>query len=356
MIHRYLATAVGVLITVMALASWFEARRGRATISPWWATATLVWVCAQGAFGALTVTLKLYPAIVTLHLLGGIGLLALLAVQGELALPRPMVLDNGTRRLLLAVAALVLLQVSLGGWVSTNYAVLACSGFPHLPGRVVAGDGLPPRLHAAARSGRNPWRRLPAFRCAHRDPLHAPADGLCRARGLAVAGLATASQRPGRAAQRRLCARRRRAVAAGLAGCPTWCSTGRWWLRWHTRPVPPCSSRCWPCSWSARRLPPFPNTMTADSPAGPPARCCRLRRPPDHVRHPRHPSLHGDLAAFARAPVLRADQAARGAVDRLLRCHRHAAGHAGPARSGAWRWPLPPASGWWLRPLRHSTA
>jgi cytochrome c oxidase assembly protein subunit 15 len=134
MVHRYLATAVGVLITVMALASWYEARRGRSTISPWWATATLVWVCAQGAFGALTVTLKLYPAIVTLHLLGGIGLLALLAVQGELALPRPMVLDNGTRRLLLAVAALTLLQVSLGGWVSTNYAVLACSDFPTCQG------------------------------------------------------------------------------------------------------------------------------------------------------------------------------------------------------------------------------
>jgi len=134
MVHRYLATAVGVLITVMALASWYEARRGRSTISPWWATATLVWVCAQGAFGALTVTLKLYPAIVTLHLLGGIGLLALLAVQGELALPRPMVLDHGTRRLLLAVAALTLLQVSLGGWVSTNYAVLACSDFPTCQG------------------------------------------------------------------------------------------------------------------------------------------------------------------------------------------------------------------------------
>jgi cytochrome c oxidase assembly protein subunit 15 len=134
MVHRYLATAVGVLITVMALASWLEARRGRATISPWWATATLLWVCAQGAFGALTVTLKLYPAIVTLHLLGGIGLLALLAVQAELAKPQPLVLGIGTRSLLYAVAALSLLQVALGGWVSTNYAVLACSDFPTCQG------------------------------------------------------------------------------------------------------------------------------------------------------------------------------------------------------------------------------
>jgi len=134
MVHRYLATAVGVLITVMALAHWLEARRGRATMSPWWATATLGWVCAQGAFGALTVTLKLYPAIVTLHLLGGIGLLALLAVQAELAQPRPLALDHGTRRLLLAVATLTLMQVALGGWVSTNYAVLACSDFPTCQG------------------------------------------------------------------------------------------------------------------------------------------------------------------------------------------------------------------------------
>ena len=135
MVHRYLATAVGVLITAMALAHWLEARRGRAKVSPWWATATLAWVCAQGAFGALTVTLKLYPAIVTLHLLGGIGLLALLAVQAELARPRPLALDHGTRRLLLAVAALTLIQVALGGWVSTNYAVLACSDFPTCQGR-----------------------------------------------------------------------------------------------------------------------------------------------------------------------------------------------------------------------------
>ncbi|HWH75588.1 MAG TPA: COX15/CtaA family protein, partial [Methylibium sp.] len=78
MIHRYLATAVGVLIMVMALASWLQWRRDRRSASPGWASVTLLWVCLQGAFGALTVTLKLYPAIVTAHLLGGLGLLVLL--------------------------------------------------------------------------------------------------------------------------------------------------------------------------------------------------------------------------------------------------------------------------------------
>lgn len=134
MVHRYLAMAVGLLIVVMTVASWLEARRGRAAISPWWATATLVWVCAQGAFGALTVTLKLYPAIVTLHLLGGIGLLVLLALQAEQARPQPMALSAGARRGLSLLAALVLVQIALGGWVSTNYAVLACQEFPTCQG------------------------------------------------------------------------------------------------------------------------------------------------------------------------------------------------------------------------------
>ena len=139
MIHRYLATGVGVLITVLALASWALHRRARragaaSVLSPWWATATLVWVCVQGAFGALTVTMKLYPAIVTAHLLGGIALMVLLAVQVEAYAPRPLALPRGLRRGVLAVLALAVLQSALGGWVSTNYAVLACPDFPTCQG------------------------------------------------------------------------------------------------------------------------------------------------------------------------------------------------------------------------------
>lgn len=130
MVHRYLATGVGVLITVLMLASWAVRRRLPATVSPWWATASFVWVCAQGAFGALTVTLKLAPAIVTLHLLGGIGLLVLLAVQARRFVPAPLVLTDRLRRGAWSVAALLALQIALGGWVSTNYAVLACRDFP----------------------------------------------------------------------------------------------------------------------------------------------------------------------------------------------------------------------------------
>jgi cytochrome c oxidase assembly protein subunit 15 len=134
MVHRYLATIVGVLIIALALASWRAQRLGRAVLSPWWATATLVWVCLQGAFGALTVTMKLYPAIVTAHLLGGLTLLVLLAVQSQAYVRAPLSLSRGLHRAVAAVFVLSVLQITLGGWVSTNYAVLACSDFPTCQG------------------------------------------------------------------------------------------------------------------------------------------------------------------------------------------------------------------------------
>ena len=143
MIHRYLATSVGVLIIVITVLSWLQQRHARGkepgaalpALSPWWSTFTLFWVCLQGAFGALTVTMKLFPAIVTLHLIGGLVLLALLCVQAvrhmHSAQQRsPTPISHALRRGLLLTGGLVVLQVLLGGWVSTNYAVLACTTFP----------------------------------------------------------------------------------------------------------------------------------------------------------------------------------------------------------------------------------
>ena len=145
MIHRYLATGVGVLIIVLTVSSWVQhrrAQRGMAEappLSPWWSTVTLMWVCLQGAFGALTVTMKLFPAIVTLHLIGGLVLLALLCVQAvrhtHAAQGRlPTVISPALRRGLAWTGLLLALQVVLGGWVSTNYAVLACTTFPTCQG------------------------------------------------------------------------------------------------------------------------------------------------------------------------------------------------------------------------------
>ena len=141
MVHRYLATGVGVLIVVLTLSSWLtrKARGHSHGINPWWPTVTLVWVCIQGAFGALTVTMKLFPAIVTLHLLGGYVLLALLAGQTAAlrmrAQQKSRVLLPASGYVWLATAlGLLVVQALSGAWVSTNYAVLACTEFPQCQG------------------------------------------------------------------------------------------------------------------------------------------------------------------------------------------------------------------------------
>jgi cytochrome c oxidase assembly protein subunit 15 len=172
MVHRYLATGVGVLILTLAVATWIVRRRQRrlapragraddapaaAVLSAWWPAATLAWVCLQGAFGALTVTLKLFPAIVTLHLLGAVVLLALLCIQAvryqQAAVGRaPVALAAPLRALLVGTTALVALQIALGGWVSTNYAVLACTQFP-----TCQGSWWPPMNFA---QGFQVWREL----------------------------------------------------------------------------------------------------------------------------------------------------------------------------------------------------
>ena len=137
MVHRYFAMGVGLLIIILAVQSWARWRRegGR---SPWLATGALAWVIGQGAFGALTVTMKLQPIIVTVHLLGGVGLLGLLVWlalrEGEVVHVRAP--DSAAQLAVLALAVVVL-QVALGGWVSTNYAVMACPDFPLCQGQLV---------------------------------------------------------------------------------------------------------------------------------------------------------------------------------------------------------------------------
>jgi cytochrome c oxidase assembly protein subunit 15 len=154
MLHRYFAMAVGFLVIVLAAFAWRRWRLARKP-SPWLATLTLAAVCLQGAFGALTVTLKLQPAIVTAHLLGGVLLLALLTWLALCETPAPPVdrRASATRPLAIAAALLLIVQIALGGWVSTNYAVLACPDFPMCQGRIV-----PAQMDFAA--GFTLWRDL----------------------------------------------------------------------------------------------------------------------------------------------------------------------------------------------------
>jgi cytochrome c oxidase assembly protein subunit 15 len=142
MLHRYLAMSVGVLIIVLVATAWVKWRRTGRTVPrlhPVYPILLLLLVCVQGAFGAWTVTLKLQPIIVTTHLLLAMCLLAALAWLGA-AQNRHLPVGKVGRALAtpaLIVLALLAIQLALGGWVSTNYAVLACNDFPLCQGVVI---------------------------------------------------------------------------------------------------------------------------------------------------------------------------------------------------------------------------
>jgi cytochrome c oxidase assembly protein subunit 15 len=121
MIHRYAASTLGLLVLALAISAWRRTRRV-ATLE----SALLGLVIAQAALGMWTVTLLLKPAIVTLHLLGGMATWAILfLLMRREVYPGAVLLPLGR----LAVAV-VFVQIGLGGWMSSNYASLACPDFP----------------------------------------------------------------------------------------------------------------------------------------------------------------------------------------------------------------------------------
>jgi heme A synthase len=189
----------------------------------------LAWVILQGAFGALTVTWKLYPAVVTGHLLGGMGLLALLALQTPTRAASAAGLagrGSGATASLSAWPRLALTaQLALGAWVSTNYAVLACPGFPQCNGRwwpaMNWSEGFT-LLRELGRRADGQWismSALVAIQWTHR--LFAIVVVVCDG----VARRAAVARGPD--------ARRRGLLIAGLVvlqlatGCPTSCWAGR---------------------------------------------------------------------------------------------------------------------------------
>jgi heme a synthase len=130
--HRYLAGTLGILILALCVVGWRN-RRSRALT-----TALVLVVVFQAALGMWTVTLLLKPAIVTAHLLGGMATLSLLL---WLALSESSHGADAAVKALKPIAAtalaVVAVQVMLGGWVSANYAALACPDLPLCRGRVL---------------------------------------------------------------------------------------------------------------------------------------------------------------------------------------------------------------------------
>jgi cytochrome c oxidase assembly protein subunit 15 len=136
MIHRYLASTLGLLIVVLAfLSTRLKSPTRTLRILPWVLVGLVMF---QGALGMWTVTLLLKPLVVTGHLLGGLTTFSLL-LWLWLSTRAPAAVDAPRPLLRLATFALVILaiQIFLGGWTSTNYAALACPDLPTCHGVMV---------------------------------------------------------------------------------------------------------------------------------------------------------------------------------------------------------------------------
>lgn len=127
MIHRYLASTLGLICLALAALAWRDrAAADQPTRIPYLLVAVVIF---QGLLGMWTVTLLLKPVIVMAHLLGGLLTLSLLfwlargRLEGAGLAPR-------ARALAVAALAVLVAQISLGGWTSANYAALACPDFP----------------------------------------------------------------------------------------------------------------------------------------------------------------------------------------------------------------------------------
>lgn len=132
MVHRYFAGTLGLLIlAIAALAVKRRRRPGQAVALPLFLVGL---VAFQALLGMWTVTLLLKPLVVTGHLLGGMTTVALLwwlTLRHSHYFRAPqMDIPIQLRPWALLGLVLLALQISLGGWVSTNYAALAC---PELP-------------------------------------------------------------------------------------------------------------------------------------------------------------------------------------------------------------------------------
>jgi cytochrome c oxidase assembly protein subunit 15 len=134
MVHRYIVGALGILVLALAaLSVWNRHDPAQPRVLPWVLVVLLVF---QALLGMWTVTLLLKPLIVTLHLLGGLATLALL---WWLALPPERrelkAAERPVRRLAIAAFAVLVAQLALGGWTSTNYSAAACADFPACHGK-----------------------------------------------------------------------------------------------------------------------------------------------------------------------------------------------------------------------------
>lgn len=156
--HRYLAGTLGLLILSIAILAWL--RRRATGQAPWLPAAIVVVVGVQATLGKWTVTMLLKPAIVTGHLIGGMttfGLLVWLALrEWQFSTARDVTGVRSHRRLAILALAVLCVQIMLGGWVSTNYAALACPDLPLCRGALVPEMDFGNAFHVVRELGMTP--------------------------------------------------------------------------------------------------------------------------------------------------------------------------------------------------------
>jgi cytochrome c oxidase assembly protein subunit 15 len=131
MAHRYLAGTLGLMVLAISILGW-RSKRVLKT-SPWVGTFLLVLIVFQAALGMWTVTMLLKPVIVSAHLVGGMSTLAVLTwlAHRHWGYYSGSIVHSKTVKFSIRFALFILLmQIILGGWTSTNYAALACTDFP----------------------------------------------------------------------------------------------------------------------------------------------------------------------------------------------------------------------------------
>ena len=130
MVHRYAASILGFSILVIFLLAVFRKTEREQSIKL--PTALLLLVGFQGALGMWTVTEQVHPGIVTMHLFGGFSTTTLLFWLFLNQRPQPKIGQPVLKRhklMLIIVTALLIFQIFLGGWTSTNYAALSCGEY-----------------------------------------------------------------------------------------------------------------------------------------------------------------------------------------------------------------------------------
>jgi cytochrome c oxidase assembly protein subunit 15 len=134
MVHRYLATSLGLFTIAIAAIAIRNRKQGHPVKLPIF---LLAFIIVQGMFGMWTVTLKLWPQVVTAHLMGGFTTFSLLwllrlRLSNDSWQLNPAELDwtKSIRPLAIASFIIVILQIALGGWLTSNYADVACPDLP----------------------------------------------------------------------------------------------------------------------------------------------------------------------------------------------------------------------------------